>query len=55
VTGGWRNVYNKELHNFCSSLSIIRMVKSRRMRCAGHVARKEREEEFVEKPEGNTH
>jgi hypothetical protein len=39
VTGGWRKLHNEELHNLYSSLSIIRMLKSRRMRCAGHVAR----------------
>jgi hypothetical protein len=35
VTGGWRNLHNEELHNLYSSPSIIRMIKSRRMRCAG--------------------
>jgi hypothetical protein len=39
VTGGWRKLYNEELHNLYSSLSIIRIIKSRRMRWAGHVAR----------------
>jgi hypothetical protein len=39
VTGGWRGLHNEELHNLCSSPSIIRMIKSRRMRWAGHVAR----------------
>jgi hypothetical protein len=29
VTGGWRKLHNEELHNFYSSLSIIRMIKSR--------------------------
>jgi hypothetical protein len=37
VTGGWRKVYNVELHNLYSSPSIIRIIKSRRMRWAGHV------------------
>jgi hypothetical protein len=37
VTGGWRKLHN-ELHNLYSSPSIIRMIKSRRMRLAGHVA-----------------
>jgi transcription termination factor 2 len=32
-------VFNEELHNFYSSSSIIRMIKSRRLRWAGHVAR----------------
>jgi hypothetical protein len=39
VTGGWRKLHNEELHNLYSSPSIIRVMKSRRMRCAGHVAR----------------
>jgi hypothetical protein len=42
VTGGWRKLRNEELHNFYSSPSISRMIKSRRMRWAGHVARMER-------------
>jgi hypothetical protein len=39
VRRGWRKLHNEELHNLCSSPSIIRMIKSRRMRLAGHVAR----------------
>jgi hypothetical protein len=39
VTGGWRKLHNEELHNLYSSPSIIRMIKSRRMRLAGHVGR----------------
>jgi hypothetical protein len=35
-------MHNEELHNLYSSPSIIRMMKSRRMRWAGHVARMER-------------
>jgi hypothetical protein len=38
VGGGWRKLHNEELHNLYSSPSIIRMIKSRRMRWAGHVA-----------------
>jgi hypothetical protein len=41
-TGGWRKLHNEELHNLYSSTSIIRIIKSRRMRWAGHVARKGR-------------
>jgi hypothetical protein len=37
--GGWRKLHNEELHNFHSSPNIIRMIKSRRTRCPGHVAR----------------
>jgi hypothetical protein len=35
VTGGWRGLHNEELHNLYSSPSIIKMIKSRRMRWAG--------------------
>jgi hypothetical protein len=37
VTGGWRKLHNEELHNLYSLPSIIRMLKSRRMRWAGQV------------------
>jgi hypothetical protein len=37
VTGGWRKPHNEELHNLYPSPSKIRMIKSRRMRWAGHV------------------
>jgi hypothetical protein len=39
VTGGWRKLHNEELHDLYSSPSIIRIIKSKRMRWAGHVAR----------------
>jgi hypothetical protein len=56
VTGGWRKLHNEELHNLYSSPSIIRMIKSRRMRCAGHVARmgetRNAYRVLVRKPEG---
>jgi hypothetical protein len=39
VTGGWRQLHNEELHNLYSSSSVITMIKSRRVRWAGHVAR----------------
>jgi hypothetical protein len=39
VTGEWRKLYNKKLHDLYSSPSIIRIIKSRRMRWAGHVTR----------------
>jgi hypothetical protein len=38
VTGEWRKLHSEELHILYSSLNIIRQVKSRRMRWAGHVA-----------------
>jgi hypothetical protein len=39
VTGEWRKLHNEELCDLYSSSSIIRIIKSRRMRWAGHVAR----------------
>jgi hypothetical protein len=39
VTGDWRKLHNEEFHNLYSSPSIIRMIKSRMVRWAGHVAR----------------
>jgi hypothetical protein len=38
MTGEWRKLHNEELHDLYSSLSIIRMVKVRRIRLAGYVA-----------------
>jgi hypothetical protein len=40
VTGGWRKLHIEELHNLYSSPNIIRIIKSRRMRWAGHLAHK---------------
>jgi hypothetical protein len=37
--GGWRKLHNEELHNWYSSANIIRMIKSRRIRWAGHTIR----------------
>jgi hypothetical protein len=39
--GSWRKLHNDELHNLYSSPNIVRAIKSRRMRWAGHVARLE--------------
>jgi hypothetical protein len=39
VTGEWRELHNEELHDLYSSPSIIRIMKARRIRCVGHVAR----------------
>jgi hypothetical protein len=56
VTGEWRKLHNEELHNLCSSTDIIRQIKSRRMKWAGHVARMGKERKvykvWVVKPEG---
>jgi hypothetical protein len=39
VTGEWRKLHNEELRDLYSSPSTIRIIKSRRMRWAGHIAR----------------
>jgi hypothetical protein len=39
VTGEWRRLHKKELYALYSSPNIIRVIKSRRLRWAGHVAR----------------
>jgi hypothetical protein len=45
VMGEWRKLHNEELHDLYSSPSIITIIKSRRVRWAGHVARIGEEEE----------
>jgi hypothetical protein len=56
MTGGWRKLHYEELHNLYSSPSIIRIIKSRRMRWAGHVAQMGEKRNvyrlLVGKPEG---
>jgi transcription termination factor 2 len=56
VTGEWRKLHNEELHNLYSSPSIIRIIMSRRMRWAGHMARMGEKRNvytlLVGKPEG---
>jgi hypothetical protein len=56
VTVEWRKLHNEELHNLYSSPDIIRQVKSRRIRWAGHVSRMGEERKvykvLVEKPKG---
>jgi hypothetical protein len=39
VKGEWRKLHNENLNNLCSSPTIVRVIKSRRVRWAGHVAR----------------
>jgi hypothetical protein len=55
VTGEWRKPHNKKLRDLYFLPSIIRIMKSRRVRWTGHVARMEKRNTYrllVEKPEG---
>jgi hypothetical protein len=55
MAGGWKRLHNEELHDFCASPNIIRVIMSRKMRWAGRVACmgaiKMRTKYWSEKPE----
>jgi hypothetical protein len=59
VTGEWRRLHKKELYALYSSPNIIRVIKSRRLRWTGHVARMEDRRDayrvLVGKPEERNH
>jgi hypothetical protein len=55
VTGVWKKLHNEELHNLYSSPSVIRMIKPRRTRWAGHEARMVEKRILMGKPEGKEH
>jgi hypothetical protein len=59
VTGEWRKLHNEELHDRYCTPNIVRVIKSRRMRWAGHVARLGEGIDvcrvLVGKPEGRNH
>jgi hypothetical protein len=56
VTGEWRKLHNEDLRDLYSSTSIIRIIKLRRMRWVGHVARMGEKRDMyrllVRKPKG---
>ena len=58
VTGEWRKLHNEEMNDLYSLPNIVRVVKSRRMRWAGHVARMDEDRVvhrvLVGKPEGKS-
>ena len=58
VTRKWRKLYNEELNDLYSSPNIFRVIKSRRMRWAGHIARMGKRRGahrvLVRKPEGKS-
>jgi hypothetical protein len=59
VTGEWRRIHNKELYALYFSPDTVEVIKSKRLRWAGHVARMgERRGAYralVGKPEGSNH
>jgi hypothetical protein len=59
VVGGWRRLHNEVLHNLYTSSNIIKVIKSRRMRLVGDVARlgemRNAHSIFVAKHEGKSH
>ena len=55
VTGEWRKLHNEGFNDLYCSPNIVRVIKSRRMRWAGHVVRKgERIDEYVQSFGGET-
>jgi hypothetical protein len=59
VAGGWVKLHNEELHNLYSSSNITRIIKTKRIRWAGHVARMDGKRNLyrllVRKPKDRNH
>jgi hypothetical protein len=47
VTGEWRKLHNEELSDLYSSTNIVRVIKKRRLRWAGHEARMRRGYRYI--------
>ena len=54
LRGEWRKLHNEELNDLYCSSNVIRVIKSRRMRWAGHVARMGGEEGRIQGFDGET-
>ena len=54
VTGEWRKIHNEELNDLYSLPNIVRVIKSKRMRWAEHVARMRGEERCIQGFDGET-
>jgi hypothetical protein len=54
VTGEWRKLHNEEVNGLYSLPNTVRVIKSRRLRWAGHVARMGKRERCVEGTGGET-
>jgi len=52
MTEEWRRLHNEELHGLYDSPDIIRIMKSRRLRWTGHVARLGENKDYIGKPKG---
>lgn len=54
VVGGWRKLHHEQLHNLHCSPNVIRVIKSKRMKWAGHVAHMSGDNAYKFLPEDKT-